>query len=212
MTMDLRDIEYFTVIARHGHLGRAAEALGLGQPALSMSLRRLEESAQAKLVRRTPKGIEVTAVGAALLSHAGKLSLARDDLAREVADLAQGRAGHLRIGASPSNAELTLPEACSKLLLEAPKVTLDVVVLGNDSLAPALRKGDLDIAVTHTLQHSPPDLTQELLRKDNFVVYCAATHRLAKRKMITLDDLADERWAISAAGAFWAFALVATRI
>jgi DNA-binding transcriptional LysR family regulator len=200
--MDLRDIEYFAVIARHGHLGRAAEALGLGQPALSMSLRRLEASAQAKLVRRTPKGVELTPVGAALLSHAGKLRLARDDLSREVADIAQGRAGHLRIGASPSNAEATLPEACSTLLLEAPKVTLDVAVLGNDSLAPALRKGDLDMAVTHTLQRSQPDLTQELLRKDKFVVYCASTHRLAKRRTITLVDLANERWAISAAGAF----------
>jgi DNA-binding transcriptional LysR family regulator len=55
--MDLRDIEYFAVVAQHGHLGRAAEALGLGQPALSMSLRRLEKSAQAKLVKRTPKGV-----------------------------------------------------------------------------------------------------------------------------------------------------------
>ena len=59
MNMDLRDVEYFAVVAQHGHLGRAAEALGLGQPALSMSLRRLEKSAQAKLVKRTPKGVEL---------------------------------------------------------------------------------------------------------------------------------------------------------
>ena len=85
--MNLRDIEYFAVVSQHGHLGRAAEALGLGQPALSMSLRRLEKSAQAKLVKRTPKGVELTAVGAALLSHVSKLRLARADLAREVADL-----------------------------------------------------------------------------------------------------------------------------
>src|SRR6185369_8911919 len=132
MNMDLRDIEYFVVVARHGHLGRAAEALGLGQPALSMSLRRLEKSAEAKLVKRTPKGVELTAVGAALLSHVSRLKLARDDLAREVADLAQGRAGHLRVGSSPSNAEVLLPEACSALLIEAPKVTIDVSVLDND--------------------------------------------------------------------------------
>src|SRR5689334_4923868 len=68
MIMELRDIDYFAVVAHHGHLGRAAEALGLGQPALSMSLRRLEQSAQAKLVKRTAKGVELTAVGAALLS------------------------------------------------------------------------------------------------------------------------------------------------
>ena len=204
MSMDPRDIEYFAVVAQHGHLGRAAEALGLGQPALSMSLRRLEKSAQAKLVKRTPKGVELTAVGAALLSHVSKLRLARDDLAREVADLAQGRAGHLRIGASPSNADVCLPEACSTLLMEAPKVTLNVCVLDNDALLPALRKGELDIALTHTRQLAQPDLTLERFREDEFIVYCASSHRLARRKSVTLDDLAQERWsaATSATGAF----------
>jgi DNA-binding transcriptional LysR family regulator len=201
LMMDLRDIEYFAVVARQGHLGRAAEALGLGQPALSMSLRRLEKSAQAKLVRRTPKGVELTAVGSALLSHVGKLRLARDDLAREVADLAHGRAGHLRIGASPSNAEAFLSEACGTLLMEAPKVAFNVAVLDNEALLPALRKGDLDLAITH--QQSPqPDITLELFREDEFVVYCASSHRLAARKAVTLEDLAQERWAIAAAGAF----------
>jgi DNA-binding transcriptional LysR family regulator len=200
--MDLRDLEYFAAVARHGHLGRAAEALGLGQPALSMSLRRLEKSAQTRLVKRTPKGVELTAVGAALLAHVSKLQLARDDLAREVADLAHGRAGHLRIGASPSNAEVFLPEACSTLLMEAPKVTFNVAVLDNDALLPALRKGELDIAVTHIQQFSQPDITQELFREDEFVVYCALSHRLASVKLVTLNDLAHERWAVTVASAF----------
>lgn len=200
--MDLRDIEYFAVVAEHGHLGRAAEALGLGQPALSMSLRRLEKSAQATLVKRTPKGVELTAVGAALLSHVSRLRLARNDLAREVADLAHGRAGHLRIGASPSNGEAFLPEACGRLLMEAPKVSVHVAVLDNDALLPALRKGDLDIAVMHVQRFPQPDLTQELFREDEFIVYAAANHRLAKRKSLSLAELVEERWAITAAGAF----------
>ena len=58
--MELRDIEYFAVIAEHGHLGRASEALGLSQPALSKSLRRLEEAVEARLFNRTPKGMELT--------------------------------------------------------------------------------------------------------------------------------------------------------
>ena len=204
MLMDLRDIDYFAVVAQHGHLGRAAEALGLGQPAVSMSLRRLEKAAEAKLVKRTPKGVELTAVGAALLSHASKLRLARDDLAREVADLADGRAGHLRIGASPSNADVCLPEACSRLLMEAPKVTVDVAVLDNDALLPMLRQGNLDLVITHTRQMVQPDVAMERLRDDEFVVYCATSHRLASRKSITVQDLAEERWAAatSASGSF----------
>ena len=55
--------------------------------------------------------------------------------------------------------------------------------------------------MTHTQQFRQPDVTQELFREDEFVVYCASSHRLAKRKSVTLDDLAQERWAISAAGA-----------
>jgi DNA-binding transcriptional LysR family regulator len=200
--MELRDIDYFATVAHYGHLGRAAEALGLGQPALSMSLRRLETFAKAKLVKRTARGVELTAVGAALLSHVSKLRIARDDLAREVADLAQGRAGHLRIGASPSNSEIFMHEACSALSMEAPNVTMSVAVMDNDTLMPALRKGDLDLALTHAQPVAPPDIEHELLRTDEFVIYCASTHRLARRKSMTLEDLAQERWAISVAGAF----------
>src|SRR3970040_1683926 len=65
MTLKVRDIEYFAVVAQHGNVGRAAEALGLSQPALSKSLRRLEKSKQAKLVNPTSKGIGVTPVGSA---------------------------------------------------------------------------------------------------------------------------------------------------
>ena len=65
--MELRDIEYFAVIAEHGHLGRAADVLGLSQPALSKSLRRLEQALQVKLVKRTPKGVELSAEGSVLL-------------------------------------------------------------------------------------------------------------------------------------------------
>ena len=68
IAMELRDIEYFTVVAEHGNLGRAAEALGLSQPALSKSLRRLEHEIGAKLVKRTPKGVELSAEGMALLN------------------------------------------------------------------------------------------------------------------------------------------------
>ncbi|MGH6817127.1 MAG: LysR family transcriptional regulator, partial [Hyphomicrobiaceae bacterium] len=142
--MELRDIAYFEVIAEHGNLGRAAEALGVGQPALSMSLRRLEKSAQTKLVKRTPKGVELTAVGAALLSHVRRVRLARDDLAREVADLAQGRAGNLRIGTGPATAEAFLPGACSALAREAPRVAIRTTVANNEVLLPALRNGELD--------------------------------------------------------------------
>jgi DNA-binding transcriptional LysR family regulator len=200
--MDLRDIEYFAAIAEHRHIGRAAEALGLGQPALSISLRRLESAAGAKLVERTSKGVELTEVGAALLTHVGRLRLAREDLAREIADLARGDAGSLRIGASPSNALAVLPEVCGALLADSPKLSLRVAVHDNEALLPALRKGDLDVVIGHKQQFADPDLTEITLQQDQFVVYCAAAHPLASRKSLQSKDLGNERWVATEANAY----------
>jgi DNA-binding transcriptional LysR family regulator len=200
--MDLRDIEYFAAIAEHRHIGRAAEALGLGQPALSISLRRLETAAGAKLVARTPKGVELTEVGTVLLAHVGRLRLAREDLAREIADLARGDAGSLRIGASPSNALAVLPEVCSSLLEGSPKVSMRVTVHDNEALLPALRKGDLDVVIGHKRQFGDPDLSEITIRQDEFVVYCAAAHPLTARKSLLLKDLANARWVVTEANAY----------
>jgi len=202
MSMDLRDIDYFAAIAEHRHIGRAAEALGLGQPALSISLRRLESAAGAKLVDRTPKGVELTAVGSALLAHVSRLRLAREDLAREIADLARGEAGLLRIGASPSNALAVLPEVCSRLLAASPRMCLRVAVHDNEALLPALRKGDLDVVVGHKQQLMDAELTEIDIRQDEFVVYCAAAHPLAARKSVLFEELADERWVATEANAY----------
>lgn len=200
MKHQLRDIEYFSVVAEHGNLGRAAEGLGLSQPALSKSLRRLEKSMEAKLVKRTFKGVELTAVGAALFSHVRRLRFALDDVTREVADLTHGRTGHLRIGTYPISAHYLVPAACAALLKEAPRVTFKVTVLNRQDQLSALRHGELDLALTmlHASRHE--DLAEEYLFDDELAVYASANHRLAKKTRVTLADLAQERWAVAGIG------------
>jgi DNA-binding transcriptional LysR family regulator len=175
----------------------------LSQPALSVSLRRLEESVQAKLVKRTPKGVELTPIGAALLTHVSRLRLAKDDLAREVADLAGGRSGRLRVGTGPGTSEDFLPEACSLLIKEAPKAYVEVVIVGTtDALLPTLASGDLDLVVSHVADTPRQEFDLDRLRKDEFVVYASASHRLARRRSVALADLVHERWASTAGSAF----------
>lgn len=197
--MELRDIEYFAVVAEHGHLGRAADALGLSQPALSKSLRRLEQALEAKLVKRTPKGVELTTEGSALLLHVRELRLSLRNVAREIAELSQGRVGHLRIGTSPVIHERLLTAACVELLDDSPKTTLKITVSDNDVMIPAVRNGELDLIINN-LRPAPLDgLVQEQLYEDQYVVFASATHRLAKLERVTLSDLVQERWALSEA-------------
>src|SRR4030095_10260831 len=142
--MELRDIEYFAVVAEHGNVRRAAEALDLSPPALSKSLRRLEKSVGAKLVKRTPKGVELTDVGVAMVGQVRRIRLTLDDVAREAAEFSQGQAGYLRLGAGPTICE-ELPPALARLRREAPKLVLEINVTDNDEAAPLLRSGALDM-------------------------------------------------------------------
>ena len=195
--MELRDIEYFAIVAEHGNLRRASEALGLSPPALSKSLRRLEESMRAKLVERTPKGVALTPVGAALLAQVHRLRITLRDIHREVEDLSQGLAGHLRIGVGATTVE-DLPEGCAALLKEAPNLTAQFIVADNDVMVPALCNGELDL-IFNVIPDSPyAGCVQEHLFDDVFVVCASANHRLTKRKRLPLADLAQERWTLSA--------------
>ena len=193
--MELRDIEYFAVVAEQRHLGRAAELLGLTQPALSKSLRRLESALEVKLVRRIPKGIELTAEGTALASGAHALRLSMKDVVREVSDVTHGRVGNLRIGAAPGVADLLLPVPCIALLEDAPQVHIKVTIGHNDVLLPALRNGVLDLIVSGIPDIHYEDLVQEHLYDDEFVVFARANHPLVQRRDVALPDLAGFRWA-----------------
>lgn len=196
--MELRDIEYFATVAEHGHLGRAAEALGLSQPALSKSLRRLEKEMRAKLVTRTPKGVELTAEGGVLLSHVRPLRLSLQDVARKIAELGQGRSGHLRLGSAPGAADYLLPTAFGVLLSDTPGVTVSVTVEPEPVMMAALRNGQLDLAVTRLAAPPYESVIQEHLYEDDFVVYASADHRLAGLQQVEIADVAQEGWAFPA--------------
>ena len=195
--MELRDIEYFAVVAEHGNVRRASEALGLSPPALSKSLRRLEQAMRAKLVERTPKGVDLTPVGAALLAQVQRLRLTLQDIHREAEDLSQGRAGHLRIGVGATTVE-DLPTTYAALLQQAPDLTAHITVGDNDELVPALGKGELDLLFNVLPDRPYPGCVQERLFDDVFVVCASAEHRLARRRHIALGELAHEQWTLSA--------------
>jgi DNA-binding transcriptional LysR family regulator len=143
--MEFRDIEYFTAVAQHGHLGRAAESLGLSQPALSKSQRRLEHELGAKLVKRTPKGVELSAEGHALVTRARELRLSVQNIAQEIKDVSRGGVGFVRVGTGPTSSAEMLLDALLPLLTDAPRIEFNIIVSDNDLMIPALRRGELDL-------------------------------------------------------------------
>lgn len=198
--MELRDLEYFTVVAEQGNLGRAAEMLGLSQPALSKSIARLEDAMEVKLFRRTAKGMDLTAEGSLLLSRARELRQTLRNVAREVSDVSRGHAGHIKIGVGPNANDEFLLAAITELLTAEPRITMKVVVSDIDEILPALQSGQIDVVFNLMVFKPPPGLVYIPLREDVCVVCCAANHRLAGRTHVPLSELSEERWALGEPG------------
>src|SRR5207344_458854 len=117
------------------------------------------------------KGVELTVVGTAFLSHVQRLRLSLDDIEHEVQDLTKGRSGHLRVGANSHAVEHVLPAAIGTLLNAAPKLKLKVTVGPTAALVAALRSGQLELIISGIVSPTEPDLVQVHLWDDDYYVY-----------------------------------------
>jgi DNA-binding transcriptional LysR family regulator len=197
--MDLRDLRYFETIAELEHIGRATGKLHRSQPALTTSVRRLEEAVGAPLFEKAGRGIRLTPAGRVLLRWAQRVRFDVEDARREIADMKKGLSGHIRLGIVPTAAQFILPPAARKLLATAPDVTLRTVVGLIDTLKPLLHAGELDLMVG-TESPLEPGFTSQRLAEDRIVVAASASHPLFAGP-VRLVDLTKHRWVLQPPGA-----------
>ncbi|MGF6408506.1 DNA-binding transcriptional LysR family regulator [Paraburkholderia sp. MM5482-R2] len=122
MTFNLLQLRAFVTIAEAGSLGRAAELLNLSQPALSRTIKNLEDDVGCALFERHSKHMQLTAIGSTLLPHASQLR--RDAEIDAMRGLARGT---IRVGAVASIASLVLPKAVSHVLARWPNLRVTII-------------------------------------------------------------------------------------
>ncbi|MGC1826806.1 MAG: LysR family transcriptional regulator, partial [Pseudolabrys sp.] len=123
--ISLRQLRYFTSLARYRHFGRAAEDCSVSQPALSMQVRELEREIGAELVERRPNEIAFTATGVEVAERAEHILAATRDLV-EFARHRDILTGTLKLGIIPTLAPYILPRVLPKLQAMYPRLRLEV--------------------------------------------------------------------------------------
>ncbi|MBE0452132.1 hydrogen peroxide-inducible genes activator [Roseovarius autotrophicus] len=146
MNITLRQLIYFRSLARHRNFGRAAEALHISQPALSVQIREFEATLGASVVERRARDIALTPFGRRVLAHANRV-LAEMQALEETARWRGGLAGELSLGIIPTIAPYILPGALARL--RSRDISLDVRVreARTEDLASDLRAGRIDVAL-----------------------------------------------------------------
>jgi DNA-binding transcriptional LysR family regulator len=152
--VELRQLEYFAAVARHRHFTRAAEALYITQPALSQQIRRLEAELGLTLLRRTPRGVELTAAGEDLLVHAeavlAEVAAARAEMERHTGV----SRGVVRVAATAADAP-RLPEALVAFHHDHPGIQIALRQGSPAEVVGLVQRGAVDVAVL-ALPGEPP--------------------------------------------------------
>jgi LysR family hca operon transcriptional activator len=179
-------------VAEEGSLTLAAERrLHTAQPSLSRQIRDLEYEVGVQLMTRSARGIELTAAGRAFLEHA-KLALAQAEVAVEAARrAAQAAKPSFAVGFLTGQEMDWLPDAMNILRDELPNIDVTVSSDYSPRLADGLRRGKLDLAFLRP-EPQMPDLEYKVVMKEPLVVVLPSDHRLASRKAIAIQEIAEE--------------------
>ena len=188
--MLLTQLTSFVEIARTGNLSRAAETLFVTQPALTSRLQTLERQLGSELFVRTRRGMRLTEAGKAFLPFAVRSLETVAEGRRLVAEIAQGGAGELTIGAAPAVSTYVLPALLKEFHEAHPKVRLSVRTGHSEEVLELVLRGQVEVGLTRQLRHA--DIVSEPVYEDELVLVANRDHPFARRVVIRMEELGGE--------------------
>ena len=187
----LRQLRYFHALAAAGHFGRAAEASGISQPALSMQLRELEATLGGALVERGPAGASLTGLGQDVERRATQILAAVRDLEELARAHNDQPAGPLRLGIIPSMAPFLLPRLLTRAAKAHPALQLVVRETITAHLVEELADGGLD-AIVASLPLETGDFEEVPAFDDRFLLAAPAGSPHARKSPALTETIAAE--------------------
>jgi len=192
-SMQIKDVSAFVKAAEAGNLHAAAAVIGITQPALTKSIRRLETALEVRLFERTARGVALTPIGKVLYERSRALELLVNDIRTEVADIKTSGSGLVRIGAVPAVVESIVAPMLSRFVDGEGALRFDIQVQLSGGLLRNLQAGQLDLAVAAIPSTLPADLGVKPLAALRSAVVAREGHAMLGRRF-TLAELARQKW------------------
>jgi DNA-binding transcriptional LysR family regulator len=146
--LDLTKLRYLVTLARRANYARAAEELGISQPALTRTIQTLEAQLGLRLFDRDRSGVRVTPQGRDFADRAAVLVANAEDLERHATLTVTAQSGRVRFGMAPMPARALLASVLQARLVEAPQLVNDIVVRNVGALWPLLTSGEIEFFVS----------------------------------------------------------------
>ncbi|MAC79563.1 MAG: LysR family transcriptional regulator [Rhodobacteraceae bacterium] len=192
MRYTLRQIEYFIATAETGSIALASERVHISSPSISTAILQLEEQLGTQLfLRRHAQGMSLTQQGKLVLAEAKKLIEQANRLVAIASDSEQMVRGQIGLGCMATLAPMILPELSHSFTQAFPETNIVQTVSDHENLLKALSTAEIDIAILYDLM-IPAHIRFTPLASLPLHVLVGEGHPLAKRSMVTLQDIAKE--------------------
>jgi len=197
LTLTLTQLEYLVALDQYRHFGKAAKSCHVSQPTLSMQLQKLESDLGVVLFDRTFQPLLPTAEGEPLIAQARVvLSEARRLTTLSHEDQKELK-GELRLAVIPTIAPYLIPLFIEHFARTYPKLNLFIDELQTDQILTSLEQEKTDVGLLATPLKAE-GLEEEKLFLEPFLLYAPQNHPLAKKKLVTEDDLdGSEMWLLA---------------
>jgi LysR family transcriptional regulator for metE and metH len=190
--LEFRHMETLVALSECGSLSKAAERLCLTQSALSHQLKALESHYGAAVVEKNIRPLRFTAIGERLLTLARSVLPLVSEAGRDIARLAEGHAGPLRVAVQCHNCFDWLMPAMDSYRTLWPEVELDIISGFVVDPLPLLERGEAELAVIHDQQPPHAHVVFSPLFRYESVALMSPRHRLAAKSWLEAADFADE--------------------
>jgi LysR family transcriptional regulator, benzoate and cis,cis-muconate-responsive activator of ben and cat genes len=200
--MELRQLRYFLAVARTLNFTKAADEVHIAQPPLSRQIANLEEELGVPLLQRTPRALHLTPAGEFFAEHAREILQRIQRLKDDTAALGDRGVQTVRVGFELSLLNEHAARVMRHLREDFPSVRFEPEVLPAERLLPALRDGEVDIAVGREVSKDA-EIEQLVTRTESLVLVFPAGHKRARdvEAGLFLSDLVDEVFVVHSTGA-----------
>jgi DNA-binding transcriptional LysR family regulator len=195
--LKLRDVNILLTVVQSGSMAKAAEVLSVSNPVVSKAISDLEHTLGVRLLERSPKGIEPTVYGRALVDRGVAAFDELKQAVKHIEFLADPTAGEVRIGASIAMAAGFVAAVTDLLSRRHPKITFHVLSADSATTYRALQERKVDLVIAHIFHPFDEDhMNAEILFQEPHVVLAGASNSLTRRRNIELADLIEEPWTL----------------
>ena len=194
--LKLRDLHILSTVVECGSMAKGARQLGMSQPAVSESVASLEDALRVRLLDRSPKGVEATIYGHALLERGHVVFDELKQGIRDIEFLADPGVGEVRIGSPESLMAGFVPAIIERMTRQHPRVVVHAVnAQPGEQQFRALHERSVDLMLGRVLRPlRDTGVDMEVLCEDRFFVVAGVRSRWARCRKLEFRDLAQEPW------------------